>query len=150
MSVGKKRLPHNYNPGYPSEAGYVANMAKQSRALTDLLLEILDAFEEATPEIMVEALTPTKALAEYYTPKDTHALVQSSYLEITSFKGKPRVELGFAKAGKPHYGAYVHERMDVAHAAPTSAKFLERALKEDLTGIRDRLAQGYKRLMEGG
>lgn len=135
---------------WPSEPGYVAAMREQSKEMTDALLEVLTIFEEATPDIMVEALQPTRRLAEYYTPKDTRALVESSYLEVTSFRGKPRVELGFARGGNPPYAMYVHEILDYKHASPTGAKFLERALKEDMTGIYQRLAEGYKDLMGGG
>lgn len=132
---------------WPSEAGYVAQMAAKARALTDDLLAIVNAFEEATPDIILEALEPTFEKAKYYTPKDTRALVESAYLEITSFRGRPRVEMGFARGGSPDYAMYVHEIEKYRHASPTKAKFLESAMKEDLGVIRDRIASGYARLM---
>ena len=144
INIGKQ---FSRAPMFPSEPGYVAQMAEQSKAMTEALLAVLDAFEDATPDIMLNALEPTKALAEYYTPKDTHALVNSAYLEVTSFRGKPRVELGFARGGFPHYAVYVHEHLEMKHEKPTSAKFLQRALQEDLSGIEKRLIEGYKQFM---
>lgn len=147
INIGKRSLPHNYDPPYPSEAGYVEAMRAQSKAMTDALLGILKDLEEVSIPIMLDALAPTKALAEYYTPKDTHALVNSAYLVENSFRGKPRVELGFARGGHPHYAAYVHENLAMGHAEPTSAKFLERAMKEDMDNIRARIYEGYAKVM---
>lgn len=132
---------------WPSEAGYVSAMASKARALTDDLLAIVNAFEDATPEIIMEALEPTFEKAKYYVPKDTWDLHDSAYLEITSFRGKPRVEMGFARGGNPPYGMFVHEIERYRHASPTRSKFLEAAMKEDLGDIPGRLKSAYQRLM---
>lgn len=132
---------------YPSEPGYRRSMIAQSRAITDQLIKIINAFEDVSEDIMIEALEPTMERARYYTPKDTHALVESAYLEKNSFRGKPRVEIGFAKGGEPDYAAYVHEVLEFKHAAPTQAKFLERAVMEDLDGIYKRMGVAYRRFM---
>lgn len=146
INIGKIR---SVSPMYPSEPGYIAQMQAQSRAMTDTLLEILTGFVDISPDIMLDALQPTYELAAKYTPKDTLALVNSEYLEVTSFRGKPRVELGFARGGEPFYAMYVHEIVEYHHEAPTRSKFLQAAMMEDLDGIYERLGEGYKAFMEG-
>lgn len=130
-------------PLFPSEPRYVAQMNAQARAITDQLLGILDAAAEVSEDIMLEALQPTLEKAKYYCPKDTGDLVESAFLRVASFRGKPRVEMGFAKGGDPYYAIYVHEILHYAHEPPTRAKFLEAAVKEDLDEIYRRLNRGY-------
>lgn len=95
--------------------------------------------EEETPEVLIEALQPTKELAEKYTPKDTGKLVESSYLEKVSFRGITTVEIGFGKGGNPEYAATVHENLEFFHKSPTQAKFLQRALNEDENEVKNRI-----------
>lgn len=137
-------------PVYPSEPRYVRQMNAQVKALTEELLSIIDQFEDASEDIMLEALEPTYAKARYYTPIDTGELLDSAYLEKASFRGQPRVEMGFARGGFPRYAVYVHEIPGYHHEPPTRAKFLEQALKEDLSGILTRLAAGYRGFAFGG
>lgn len=141
VGVGLRAAPRA--PLYPSEPGYIAQMQKQSKILTDTLLSIFDQFEDISEDIMLEALEPTGEKAKIYTPKDKHDLVNSYYLEKASFRGKPRVEMGFAKGGKPRYAVYVHEIVEYQHESPTRAKFLESAMKEDLEQIYRRLGTLY-------
>lgn len=101
---------------------------------------------ELSPEIMRDSLKPVLVKAIYYCPKDTGELASSAYLEIRKFRGSPRVEIGFGRGGKPFYALYVHEALDHHHEPPTSAKFLSRAIFEDLEGIRQRLIAGYRKL----
>lgn len=157
MAYKRRRLKVNLGlqrqrprPRSPSEPGYTDMMKAQSRALTDALLDIFNQFEDASEDIMLEALQPTFEKAIYYTPVDTGALVNSAYLEKASFRGKPRVEMGFARGGHPHYAVYVHEMLDIPHMPPTRSKFLEAAIKEDLDAIWQRLAALYKAFMDGG
>ncbi len=135
------------NQMYPSEAGYAEAMAQTSKAITASLLDILDQFEEASPEIMIEALEPTLEITDALTPKDTGELVESHYLEETSFRGKPRVEIGYAKGGSPYYAMYVHEMVGIPHAEPTRSKFLQAGVMQDLDNIEKRLVIGYQRFM---
>lgn len=139
LGVGKERVT---KPKWPSEAGYVASVNRQTKRITDKLLEFFDEMEDASEEIMLEALEPTYQKARRYTPVDTSALLNSSYLVSAPFRGKPRVEMGFAKGGSPAYAVFVHE-IPYNHAEPTSWKFLERAMKEDLEDIYRRLGRGY-------
>lgn len=117
------------------------------RALENDLVGILDQFEDATPEIIVEALEPTFEKSKVYCPKDTGELVASGYLEIVRKGQSPYVEMGYGKGGKPRYAPYVHEMLNLKHAAPTRAKWLQHAVQEDLGVIATRLATGYTKFM---
>lgn len=134
---------------YPWEPGYVASVEKQVRELTDILRSICDQFGDVTPEICRDALEPTFEKSKVYCPKDTHRLVNSGYLEITGFRGQPRVEMGYAKGGDPHYAVLVHENLNMHHQPPTQAKFLQRAVEEDLPDIAVRIGEGFRTFMNG-
>lgn len=146
LTFGLQRVK---SPQNPSEPGYAEQMARVVRALEDEITSIIRQFEDVTPEIMLEVLRPTYDKTQVYVPKDTKELAESGYLEITSFRGKPRVELGYAKGGKPRYAMYVHEILDYHHAAPTQAKFVERPMHEDLYIIYASLGERFGRFMSG-
>jgi hypothetical protein len=99
------------------------------REITSSYRWFTDKMEGVTAAAVVEALEPTKDKAVSYTPVKTGALAASVYLEEMQFRKGARAELGFAKGGDPEYAIIVHE-MDYSHAAPTSKKFLQRALEE--------------------
>lgn len=126
-------------PRYPSEPGFVAAVNRQVRALTDELNDILDQFEEAGPEIVKDALQPTFEKSKAWCPYRTGALRASGYLEIV---GKT-VEMGYGYGNKPWYTVLVHENLDQRHAPPTQAKWLERAIKEDMQAIYLRIGANY-------
>lgn len=134
-------------PRYASEPGFVDAVNRQMKTIRDDLEYIFEQFEDATPEIMLEAMRPTFEKSQRYVPKDTMALHDSGYLEIAKRGKNSRVEIGYAKGGNPRYAPYVHEMLSHKHAAPTRAKFLSSAVDEDLYEIIDRLADGYKRFM---
>ena len=136
-------------PVYASQSNFVALVNQQMRAVQEDLENILEQFEEVTPEIPLEALRPTFEKSQEYVPKKSGALHDSGYLEIVQFRGNPKVEMGYAKGGRPDYAVYVHEMTNIPHKSPTSAKFLERAINEDLHQIIDRLHEGYNRFMNG-
>jgi len=143
IDFGLKRFSHGRGVYYPSEGRYIAQMQAQVEALTKDLMSFIDQIEDFSPEIIKDALMPTFTKAKVYTPKLTHALVNSGYLEIVSFKAKPRVEMGFARGGEPYYAVYVHEMVGFQHAAPTRSKFLEAAVMEDLDQIWTLLRRYY-------
>jgi hypothetical protein len=145
INVGKIRS--SSKTAYPSEAGYVQQIREQMRELELILNKAFNQIEEAAAPIIMDALQPTKELAEYYCPKKTGDLVNSSYLEVTSFRGRPRVELGFAKGGSPSYGVYVHEMVEYHHSPPTRSKFLQSAVYEDLDNVMNRIQTAYKGFM---
>jgi hypothetical protein len=146
LNVGKIR---STGTKYPWEPGYVASIKGQMKSLEDIIKALVTQVGDATPEIVMKALEPTFEKAKKYCPKDTHALADSAYLENVGFRGQPRVEMGFARGGIPYYGVIVHENLEFHHQAPTQAKFLERAVNEDIPDIAIRIADGYKDFMNG-
>jgi hypothetical protein len=134
---------------YPSEAHFQRSVNTQVKEMTAKLTRIMEAFKDASPEIMIAALEPTFQLSQLYVPENTGALKESGYLRETSSRGKPRVEMGYGFGHQPPYAQIVHERTDIAHTYPTRAKYLQDALQEDLWGIQQRLATGYRRFMNG-
>lgn len=133
---------------YPSESGYVSSINAQWKVIENKILSIFKQFEDASEDIMLDALEPTFEKArDVYCPHWKGPLRASGYLEVASFRGKPRIEIGFGKGGKPDYAVYVHERTDQYHEPPTQAKFLQRAVLEDLNEIYHRLGANYKAFM---
>lgn len=134
-------------PTMPTSAtGYASSVQSQMAKIEDAYEQLFEAIREASPEIIYNALIPTKALAEYYTPVKTGKLRASSYLEVTQRGEMPRVELGFAKGGDPPYAVYVHEMVQNYHVAPTRSKFLQAAVLEDIDNVRARIEREYKGL----
>lgn len=148
LSAGRGGRASRY---YPSDPEFLADVREQTKAMTDKLLSVINQFEDVTPDIMLQALEPTKALADYYCPVDTGDLKESGYLEVTSVgKSKtPRVELGYGRNKSPFYTLYVHE-IPMNHAAPTRWKWLEAAIMEDAGNLLSRLATHYKTFMGPG
>lgn len=142
MGLTKVRVPQ-----YASEPGFVSAVNAQMKVLTEELKDIFDQIEGASAEITKEALEPTFEKSKYYCPKDTEALVNSAYLEVNTFRGKPQVEMGYGRGGTPRYAPYVHEMTTYQHAFPTRSKFLEAAIDEDMAVLPTRLADGYRRFM---
>lgn len=138
-------------PRWPSEPGYVAMMNEQVNVLVREIQSIFDQIGEVSEEIMIDALTPTFQVArDVYCPMDTGDLRNSGYLEGTGTAKAPRVEIGFARGGEPRYAVYVHEMVGQYHKPPTQAKFLQRAVLEDLGGIFERVQRGYSEFMNLG
>lgn len=128
---------------YPWEPGYVAAMKQTTGQLVDIITKMLDDLVAISPDIMMVALEPTFEKSQEYCPKDTGALVASGYLEVTDYRSKPRVEMGYARGGNPFYAVIVHENMELHHEPPTRAKWLQAAMLEDIGEIAYRLANNY-------
>lgn len=131
-----------YVPG--NEAAYT----RQTRASMSHIIREFERFvnhmEDVTPEILMHALKPAFDLSQKYVPVDTGALRKSGYLETVSFRGSPKVEIGYGRSGVPFYAGAVHENLEWAHKAPTQAKFLQRALEESQPQVQARIIEGLK------
>lgn len=103
----------------------------------------VDQLEGVLAEDCVAALEPTMELSQKYCPKSTLTLVNSAFLEAESFRGGARVVFGYARGNHPDYAIFVHE-MPYQHAAPTSDKFLTRAVDEDYYNILQRVTDRVK------
>jgi hypothetical protein len=144
VRLGMERMR---KPKYASEPGYLAQVKKMTKALEEDLEYIFEQFEDVTPDIAYEAMKPTFDKSQVYVPRESGDLARSGYLEVIERGKRPRVEIGYGKGGLPRYAPYVHEMTHIPHQHPTSAKFLERAINEDLFDIIDRVAEGYRRFM---
>lgn len=137
-TVGQRKIPR-----YPSEPGYVAAVRQAMNEVTTKVESIINQFENATPEILIAALQPTYDKSQIYCPIKTGVLRDSGYLEVVTRGKKPRVELGYAKAGNPDYAIYVHEMIGIPHEPPTQAKFLQKAVEEDMSVLFYRIGENY-------
>lgn len=146
LKVGKIRTTR---PKFPGEAGYVQSVNAQLKDLSTLIQEVFNQVEGVTPEICLDAVQPTFQKSQDYCPEDTGTLKASGYTAITGRGAKARVEVGYAKGGKPDYAVYVHEITSYFHKPPTRAKWLQAAMMEDISGIRTRVADGYRRFLRG-
>jgi hypothetical protein len=146
LQIGKIR---STGDKYPWEPGYVEAIKAQCEDLKKIFTSICQQFVAVTPELLKESLRPTYEKSRVYCPKRTGDLVGSSYLEITDYRGSPRVEMGYARGGNPHYAVLVHENLNMWHRPPTQAKFLQRAVEEDIADIAIRIGTKYKKFMYG-
>lgn len=135
-----RRLFRGPMAGYYDQ-DHAANLQASLADVLGNLKKWISHVKGQTPQIVKEALEPTLELAEYYCPKDTEALVNSSYLVARTFRGNAQAEIGFAKGGDPDYAIYVHERTDLEHQSPTRSKFLQHAVEEDFDLIGERVAE---------
>jgi hypothetical protein len=112
----------------------------------DVTLSHLIQIEKAGPRGMSQGIKVSaesiRDLAKYYCPKDTHALEKSILIsQDNPTEGVP----GLAREAvtivcgdsTAYYAIYVHENLQAYHAAPTQAKFLERAVRESAPLILD-------------
>lgn len=129
---------------FPTEPGYIEQMKATTKELEDILFQLMQDIVDASPAAMVNALQPTFEKSQVYCPLDTGDLRASGYLEVTQFRGNPRVELGYARGGNPSYGVVVHENTSFYHKPPTRSKWLQAAMMEDLPMIYSRLGAEYK------
>ena len=140
-TIGRKRLAASISP---ETAGYTRSARASMAAIIRNYRRFVKNVEQEMPQVLLAALEPTYEKSQEYCPKDTGALVESGYLEITTFRGNSRVEIGYGKGGDPDYAAAVHENMEWRHKAPTRAKWLQIALEEDASAIQGRITNMLK------
>lgn len=139
-SVGKSTRNFKFASQRDFTQATAASMASIIRNFSNFLSTV----EKVTPTILYNAVEPTFKISQKYVPKDTHDLENSGYIKATGHF----VEVGYARAGKPFYAVYVHEKVENRHKAPTKAKFLQHALEEDLPNIKIRIKNGYGGLVK--
>lgn len=96
----------------------IAAVGKQQQVVLGTILEGLKAQAELA-----------LVLANYYVPKDTHALEESGHIESGGRGLSAYARLMYGGPDAP-YALYVHENLMSFHEPPTCAKWIERALKE--------------------
>lgn len=140
-TVGTRRITKSLDP---SAASYTRSIRQQMKTIEENVTEFINTVRNATPRVLEKALQPTFDKSQVRVPKDTGELKDSGFLTVTR-KGKiVQAEMGYGLAGNPFYAAYVHERTDVAHKSPTTAKFLQAPVQEDLPKLNGRLKRAYK------
>lgn len=145
--LGRARINATVWSGSPGFVGAARRATAQiSGALNGILEEVKGPITQAA---MLDAIEPTLDKAKALTPKKTGALRESGYVEAGHFRGKPYVEIGFAKYGDPEYAVIIHESTEMYHKPPTRSKFLQAAVLGDLAAIRQRLYVAYKQAFNG-
>ncbi len=146
-SVGRRRIDSFVGS---TEASFTLGARDEISKVLGDLMKTVSKMENASADVIHEALQPTFALSQTYVPVKTGNLKRSGFLRKTTFRGIPTVQIGYGDGGSPPYAAIVHEKLENKHAAPTQAKFLQRALEEDADNIQARILRGYKTVQEGG
>lgn len=104
-----------------SVTGVEAIVRAIGKATSETAIKIDEGLQKCGAVILKKAL--------YYCPVDTEALRKSGRVEVTGKGFGAKVSIVFGGDTAP-YSLYVHENLEANHAAPTCAKFLERAVRE--------------------
>lgn len=126
--------------------GPVSNLMRNINRWSKHVMENADA-------VLYNAMVPAYNRSRLYCPKDTKLLVNSSVLATTvagERGGQATVSLSYGAGGAVWYAIYTHEMISYKHAAPTRAKFLESAIREQMSQIRTDLYKGARDLSGGG
>ena len=132
-----------------SEAGYIAHMREQSKVIADNMRRAVQHIDNATPDAILFGLEPIYDESQRLVPVDTGRLKRSGFTAARKRAGGATAEIGYGRFGRPFYALFVHERMDVRHAPPTQAKFLETAVMTKLGDFRRRVELYMRRLSSG-
>lgn len=131
----------------PWQAGYARAVRSQMVTVEKSYTRLLQTLRADTPEAIRRMLQPVFDRSQELVPVDTGVLKNSGYLEIRERRGTSVGEIGYGKGGIPHYAAKVHEDMDVFHAPPTQAKFLEQAADEHIADMLDQAGHVYSQTL---
>lgn len=142
IQVGRQRI-------YPNtgihEAAYVRSIRVQTRLIQDNLKRVVDGVDGLTPEAIKFGLQPMFDESQILVPVDKGKLKASGFLKVRKTPTGATAAMGYGRRGKPFYTGFVHERLDLAHKAPTQAKFLEDAIKKHMNQFLPRVTQYIKR-----
>lgn len=138
FTVGRQRLGRMISP---IEASYTRSIRAQMLQLEKNLTKIIEQIREATPEALEYAVQPIFDESQNLVPVKTGDLKASGFVESKRSGRRIRVNIGYGKAGKPSYGVYVHEMIDVHHEPPTQAKFLEEAVNRHFSSVEPRIRE---------
>ena len=96
---------------------------------------MLRSVEGSTPEAIEAGLRLIFNKSQEYVPVDTGVLKDSGYVEVVPGFFRHKGEVGYARDGSPPYAIIVHELVENQHEPPTSAKYLQRAVQEELNKV---------------
>lgn len=143
------RLPGKVRPG--SHASFRKGATLTARADMSSIIEryneLISHFEQATPEILENALQPAFDRSQEYVPRDTGALAESGVLEVDdSDPARAEATITYGNA-ETWYAALVHELTNLNHEYPTRSKYLQAALEECIDEFLVNIAVDYALLM---
>ncbi len=112
----------------------------------------LDRLGDDAPRFLGQALfeeaNVVLSRSKLIVPVDTGALRGSGHVKTPDISGSTvKVEAGYGGAAAP-YATKVHERLDIRHAPPTRAKYLEQPFNQRKRGMIGRLARRLRREIE--
>lgn len=140
-NVGVSRISNKLDS---TRADFTRSVRANMQEIIQQYTDWVNHMQEASPEVLKEALEPTFAMSQEIVPVRTGDLKESGYLEVRSFRGSAQVEIGYGKGGQPDYAVMVHENPDMHHAAPTQYKFLQQPLEQDIDNVKQRILDGMK------
>lgn len=132
-----------------SEAGYIAHMREQSKVIAENMRKAVQHIENSTPDALLFGMEPIYDESQRLVPVDTGRLKRSGFTAARKRVGGVTAQIGYGRLGRPFYAAFVHERLDIRHAPPTQAKYLETAVMSKLGDFRRRVELFMRRLTGG-
>ena len=136
ISVGRERVT---NAVLPSEGGYIQSIRGQMAMVQKNLLKVVNYVEAVTPEAIRFGLQPIFEESQRLVPVDTGELKRSGFIETRRSATGTQAAIGYGRYGRPRYASFVHENLNMRHAAPTQAKFLEQAVNTKIQDFRRRV-----------
>jgi len=124
----------------PSEGGYIRSIREQMKTIIGNVQRVIDRIEKVTPEALVFGVQPIFDKSQELVPVDTGDLKASGFIETRPTSAGVGVFVGYGRFGRPFYAGFVHERLDLRHAAGKQAKFLEAAVNQHLGDFERRVA----------
>ena len=137
FNVGRVRVT---SAAKPSEAGYIRSIREQMNTIIGNVQKVINRIERVTPEALVFGVQPIFDRSQELVPVDTGRLKASGFIETRPTAAGVGVFVGYARFGIPFYAGFVHERLDLRHAAGKQAKFLEAAVNEKIGDFERRVA----------
>jgi hypothetical protein len=149
ISAGFGRVPGRVSPGSPSSYRK-ESMLSAKGGMAEIIRRyesLIKRLEGVTPTVLHNALLPVFRKSQIYVPKKTGALMASGRMNVyPGPKGQAEGEIVYGDA-KAWYAALVHEFVWLNHPSPTQAKYLQRAMEEELDAFLVSLAVDYAQVM---
>ncbi len=129
----------------PSEKNYIKSIRDQMHVIKQNILKVINHIENITPEAIRYGLKPIFDESQRLVPVDRGGLKASGFIEVRKTATGSTAAIGYARYGRPHYAGFVHERLDIPHAPPTQAKFLETAVNTRIGDFQRRVLMFYQK-----
>lgn len=142
LPAGRQRIDWFVSP---TEKHYTRQMRAQMEGVLKNLQKVIDSIEDASPQGLLYAVQPIYDESQRLVPVDTGDLRASGFIETRRRLRGAQVVVGYARGGRPHYAALVHERLDFFHQPPTQAKYLEEPAVRNLGNILPRYIEFVQR-----